>query len=863
MELPDYKSRMASIESKLVAISKDPEYAKLNPDAKVYLRNELYNRYVVPTYQDANLTPPSRKDWLRGTIDVSHLDPSEQFYTTINLGPGKIETTADWAKTGIRIGENFFSGSGELIDAGVKKAHNVWNEAYTKAYNYAYPAEGHYGPEYKGAWGDGFNKYVQNSFGWAENKLERSNDIDNYWTDSHPANTYTQKLMGAGGYMLGQLPFYEALGSALKAGGLAVGGLPAIGPLVTNVTEALNATKKGQFVAKTLMGAAQGYLFGAIKQEDTKGKLEEAGQWAAMEMIFGVAGLAGMAGINAIKRGLAPVGDMAEQFMAKVIAYGGKPLMQSMFDGAMKDAFDGHLGIEIHPSRGAEELTAAEIPRVGVDRQHIWTPLRAKDTMDIEIGSPHSHMLGDVAVSPHSTFPQAGHLTFDGKIYPYSNLQEMQQQYNYLADIAEARRAKADPVLHQTNAATEKILRDLSWEMFGHRAIKRLTNDAAKGKEEAKSQLAQLMARFSEHMHNAVDKVAVYAPEVVEEEQEQAIQAYNKNSPDAAEFDARFKKAGVAPAKAITKSITETAKKRSGMKNADKTVEQVAAVRNGIKANRTVKLPKEYEPPEGATVGFGLEEALGKEGLANLKKARLENLGTLDDAIQQGKAYLKNPANKGYIPQERRAADGTLIGKRDKRSWQERMSDINTADFVKSLPLAKGLDFENGGHKILFHWGNRGLKEGETDSTKGLTRKMAFELRKEFETPDRKLTYADFDRASDLLGRHLIQLAKANKLEANGTMKIFNSSNFFDQPTVWQAELNGDVEKMEYGLLNHMLSNYPDVLAAMNATMEGFQNKRAATYSVDDWLRYNRMIDTLMTGEITPEMKAEMAAMGY
>lgn len=860
LDLPDFRTREASIESKLIAIANDPEYATLSDENKVLLRNMIYEQMVVPTFEQAGLAPPERGMWLRRTIDVSHLDPSEQFYQTINIGPGQIKTSNNWLRNGVRMGENFFQAAGEIEQAGVKMAHSEWNKLYTKAYDYAYPSERGLGPEYKGAWGDGFNKYVQDSFNWAEGNFQRSNDIDAYWTDTHPANSVTSKLLGAGGYLAGQMPFYHALGAAVGtsvglAGDTAMAAkIPGAARLVTNLTEALTATKKGQFVARTLNGAAQGYLVATMRGENSKGQLSEMGQWAAQEALFPVIGGAVWKGIS----------WPARKFLGTVAALGGHTLMQGMFDAAMADAFNAHTGVEIHPSDGVP------VPKVGIDEQFNWTPSRPKDFKG-GVVLDHTHSpLDSVKVTPHGAIKESGTITYKGEQYPYNTHVEMQTIFDRLATASEAERAKNDPILHRTNEAMGNVLKSLSDVMFGHRDISRLSHE----------QLGELHGRFGDVLNRSLDEAPIHAPEVVEAEQTEKIQEYNKKNPLSAKWDAKLTKNGDSPAKAVTKNIVEQAKKRSGVKNADKDIQKVGAVSKGNKAAREAGSKKakakaktediaytlggeaEYEPTEGTEVGFGLEEALGPEGLANLKKSKLDSLVNLHEAKKAGKAYLMNPENKGYVPQERYASDGSVIGKRDKRSWQQRMGDINSKAFADSLPLGSGLDFESDAHKILFHWGNRRIGEEEGESTRGITRKMAYELRKEYETPDRKLTYKDFDRASDLLGRHLIQLAKSNNLQADGSMKVFNSSNFFDQPTIWQAELDTDVHRVEMQMLEHLLQHYPEQLEMMGKVLDGFQNKQAETYDVNEWLRYNGMIDTLMTGELTPEMKVEMKAMG-
>lgn len=843
LDLPDFRTREASIESKLVAISKDPEYAKLSDDGKVYLRNEIYEKMVVPTFEQAGLAPPDKAMWLRRTIDVSHLDPSEQFYQSIDVGPRVFNTSANWMRNGVRIGENFFQAAGELELAGIKFAHSEFSNMYTKVYNYAYPADRGFGPEYKGAFDDGFKHYVDQSFNWAEEKIQRSNDIDGYWLETHPANSVTSKLLGAAGNLAGQMPFYSALGAVVGAtvgvaGDAAIASrIPGAAKLVTNLTEGLSATKKGQMVARTLNGAAQGYLSATIRQENSKGQLAEMGQWAVQEALFPVIG-------GAVWKGISWAG---RQFLGSVAAVGGRVLMQSMFDAAMADAFNAHTGIEIHPADGKP------VPKVGLDGQYSWTPSRPKDFKG-GVVLDHTHSpLDSMKVTPHGAIYDSGTITYKGEQYPYNNHTEMQAIFDRLATASEAERAKNDPILHRTNEAMGNALKALSDVMFGHRDISRLSHE----------ELGQLHSRFGDIINRSLDEAPMHAPEVVEAEQAEKIAEHNKKNPLSAKWDAKLTKNGDSPAKAVTKNIVEQAKKRSGVKNADKDVAKAAAVKKGSKAAKDAlkkdvgyTLGDEYEPEEGASASFGVEDALTPDVKAQLKKGTLDTIATAHNTRVNSKVYMVNPKSKGYrLGSDELAADGTRIGARNKKTWHERLAKETTKQFIETLRIADGdaIDFENDGHRLLYHWGNRKVYDPLIE------KKMDRELKKEYGD---NFKYADFDRASDLLGRHIIQLAKTNEVQLDGRMKVFNSSNFFDQPTIWQAELETDMHRLEVGLLEHMLQHYPDALETMQGTLEAFQNKRAETYKVEDWLRYNRMIDTLMSGELTPDMKAEMKALG-
>jgi hypothetical protein len=215
-----------------------------------------------------------------------------------------------------------------------------------------------------------------------------------------------------------------------------------------------------------------------------------------------------------------------------------------------------------------------------------------------------------------------------------------------------------------------------------------------------------------------------------------------------------------------------------------------------------------------------------------------------------------------------RAADGTRIGMRNKQEWWERLRQESKEQFIRTLEIADGfrtpdgeltgggIHFQDPDARLIFHWGNR--KQFKADDP--FVKELYKHLKNSFNDPVNGIKYGmrDFDRASDNMARHLIYLAKSAEVNQHGGIsEIFRSSNFFDEPTVWQVELNDDVDGVEMAFMEHILSQHPETLEVMQAGMEALQNKRRAAYHVNDWLRYNNMINTLMVGEITPEIQAE------
>jgi hypothetical protein len=110
------------------------------------------------------------------------------------------------------------------------------------------------------------------------------------------------------------------------------------------------------------------------------------------------------------------------------------------------------------------------------------------------------------------------------------------------------------------------------------------------------------------------------------------------------------------------------------------------------------------------------------------------------------------------------------------------------------------------------------------------------------------------DRASDMLGRDLIRLAKIGATRADGRIHVFKSNEYFGSPSIWQTKLTTEVEEHELKLLRHILAEHPEALTMMETFVQGHLfPRRNASYGIEEWLKWNRAIDDAMRGMITPE----------
>ena len=232
------------------------------------------------------------------------------------------------------------------------------------------------------------------------------------------------------------------------------------------------------------------------------------------------------------------------------------------------------------------------------------------------------------------------------------------------------------------------------------------------------------------------------------------------------------------------------------------------------KATFVPKSSKEYEPKEGASASFSMKDFI------SLRK----------DSV----SYLKNPSNG------RLAKDGTRIGARDTRTWNERMKSDNFNDFIDDLKVADGNDiiFEDPRHRLLFHYANRA--ELPTDVNNKLRRMLKFK----FPNDDAQ----SLGKRADRLLIHLYQLARVGRITKD--KNVFKSSEFAGAPTKWQFGLNTEVDKQEIDMLRKIYSQHPGTLKAMEPLIQIFQANRLMQLESDpeQWLQFDKAIRERLAG---------------
>jgi len=346
---------------------------------------------------------------------------------------------------------------------------------------------------------------------------------------------------------------------------------------------------------------------------------------------------------------------------------------------------------------------------------------------------------------------------------------------------------QTDPVLGHLHVGEQMALQSLALRHYGL-PLQKLPPEAQKA----------ILTRRIELIKEAANELPVHVPELNYNEAANELDEFIKTaSPDTQQALAWLKSKGIDTAKVVSDNQINDIAEQTGIKSARSVTKKASRIKE-----RSASLsPKDFNKVREDTV-----------------------------------AYFKNPS-KGRL-----AADGTRVGLRDKRAWNERLKSDNFNDFISDLKEADGnhIQFENPTHRLLFHYANRDKLPAPVRTK--LLRMLKYKL------PNQ--TAEDFGKAADRLLVHLHQLATTGRLTSESN--VFKSSNYAGAPTKWQFDLNTEVDKQELALLAKTIEMHPNGLKAMRGIVQIFQANRRMSLAnnPEQWLIYNRVLDNLLTGQV-------------
>lgn len=711
---------------------------------------------MVPSFKANGLEPPDIKTWLSGSkASLASKEASEGILS------GSLSNDTTFQKF-----NDMLISARDRADKIAVFGTKMLNKSLMAQYGLNKLFTSHI--PYVNEWVKANDKSSQNFVRKVKNSFQDDLNAQNYLIATHPREGFLSSAPRWAGEQIVMGPFYEAAASGINAlrvattaGRIATGG--ASGPAtkgIQNLTKTFATSKVGQFVANRIIQASEGYL-ASTSSGDTSKEARSTG------VGFATIGAAPEFIPSAIKR-----------WTANILAMGGKPLAQELASAAVAEKTFKGYGAENYP---------------------LGTPLPKTELGYVTIGARNAHMLGDVSVAPDTSSPNAGHLVWEGKVFPYANKEQMQDQYSFIERQVEQRRKVEDPVLHKMLDAEKHTMEAIAMRHFGT-PLRNMNAET----------ISKVMQRRMELIQEAEEELPVHVPDLNLMTNQEEIAKDFQEHPIAGQIAAQLKQQF--PDINLEEVVNN---------------EQVQAIerQTGITSSKNVlkKIGKATKKEKEITSGFASLSA------GDITRNR-------DSSI----AYFKNPFK------DRLASDGTKIGARDKRSWNERLKAENTERFIQTLKEADGdfIRFENPYHRMLYHYANR------DNLSKPIRDRLLRELKKQSEKQGRSLKATDFQKEADWAMVHLNMLAQSGRLTSEGN--IFNSTKTGgpENWTKWQAQLQTEVDSQEMNMLLKITKRHPGGQKALESGMKMLQAVRFEAKDPSQWLEYNQAVQDYITASV-------------
>ncbi len=343
-----------------------------------------------------------------------------------------------------------------------------------------------------------------------------------------------------------------------------------------------------------------------------------------------------------------------------------------------------------------------------------------------------------------------------------------------------------DPITAQLHKA-EKVSQDsIAQQMYG-KGVRNLS----------KQQRAKVFAKRLELINQAAEEAPVHLPEMQLAETKAEISKQAEATPELGQwFKTLEQNFGGSVPDVVAKNTIKAVATETGIVDSSVVLKKLSKSQQLMK--RAKEATAEYEPIDGAHAFHSFR--------ANTV------------------SFLRNPTRG-----ERLAADGTRVGSRDKRTWNEILKSDNREKFIEVLKEADGnrIHFENDLHRMLYHYSNRENLEAP------LREKLLREIKK---YPKGTLkTAQDAATAADNVAVHLYELAKSGRLSEEGNM--FKSTNINPDwnPTKWQMQLHTENDQEQLQMVKDALKRHPKQL---KAAISGMNSLISMKYQAEDITKY-------------------------
>lgn len=441
------------------------------------------------------------------------------------------------------------------------------------------------------------------------------------------------------------------------------------------------------------------------------------------------------------------------------------------------------------------------------------------------------HMQEDVSVGKNKIKIKtkndgSGMIIHEGNEYHYANKEEGQKLFDSFIKETNAARAQEDPLMHGLHTAEKHAQDSIAQQLYG-RALGELNPRQQK----------RVLAKRMELINQAANEAPAHLPEeVTTEAQQQLDKEFETNPGLKARSEAIQKKYGISIAGTTAAKNGENVALETGIKDPGATTRKILAAAKES-GNRTAKKKAqfalgtgkkeyEYEPQNGASAFMHYR----KNTIAYLKKASNARELIKDEGLGMGETKYRT---------ERRASDNTLVGDRDKRGWDQIVTDERRKRFVEQLKQADGgaIYFESDMHRMLFHYADK------NSMSPGLKAKFMREMRA---VPGyEQWTTKDFDKAADWTMLHVYELAKSGRLVNEGNVFSSTIPGVPAHWTDWQFELANENDAAAFKLITDSLGRHPEVKISVLKAVKGLASMKYKAGTVDKYIEFDKGIQEI------------------
>jgi hypothetical protein len=394
----DPLDRQAGVYAKGLRLINLRRFQQLDSENQTHVLGQYYDTYVAPAYTSSHAAPPDRDTWIREFSKSG--GPSmrvSDFY--LNKGP-QADALSDAQASFLNMGA-----------MAVKTAANIANGAIMagmKVDQKLFGLKGYFPAPQNDSWRDKFlakdnqifgDRYVKGFMRMNQGLIDNAN----FWFDSRPSRTLSERAGSFVGEQAVQLPMYKAIGVTIKGGAALLGANKALNVLAAsgesgaivkaaNLTRRLAASPLGRFVGRRLGDAADAYIGGVIQQENSTDRKRDVLYFtmfaSALEVPGGV--LKGVRYINDKRAMKAAISEEA--------LMGGLPLVDANVTQAAHELNNRIIGydhngdpIKVSPNDSVETLKQA------LSTTHDADPIKTKLVMaaKVRLNAITKEMFGD------------------------------------------------------------------------------------------------------------------------------------------------------------------------------------------------------------------------------------------------------------------------------------------------------------------------------------------------------------------------------------------------------------------------------------------------------------------------------------